>query len=172
MIGEIVRPERHWSSAGATSARILVPLHPAVKTGAGAGQHELERFQIAVSPSSPVQDSMRYCFPRTAAHRFTEIFNREMNAPDGLCVRQTVEVKRCSSSGPERALDFGGRKSRPESQHGCRFLDREGGASSESEARLRLRLGNKVHTVATTGTMGYARAFRHAFDWQQRCQLR
>ena len=36
---------------------------------------------------------MRYRFPRTAAHRFAERFNCEMNIPDGLCVRQPVEVK-------------------------------------------------------------------------------
>ncbi len=47
------------------------------------------------------RDSVWYRFPRTAAHRFTEIFNREMNVPDGLCVRQAVEVEVSPSYGCE-----------------------------------------------------------------------
>jgi hypothetical protein len=46
------------------------------------------------------------------------------------------------------------------------------GTSSESEARLRLHLGSKPRTAATAETTGYARGFRRAFDWQQRCRLR
>ncbi len=46
-----------------------------------------------------VQDSVRYRFPRTAAHGFTEIFNREMNVPHGLCVRQAVKVEVSASCG-------------------------------------------------------------------------
>jgi hypothetical protein len=39
-------------------------------------------------------------------------------------------------------------------------------------ALLETRFGSRLHTVAKSETMGYARAFRHAFDWQQRCRLR
>jgi hypothetical protein len=39
----------------------------------------------------PWQGSMRNRFPRTAAHCFTEMFNREMNVPAGLCIRKTVD---------------------------------------------------------------------------------
>jgi hypothetical protein len=44
--------------------------------------------------------------------------------------------------------------------------------SFESEPRLRLHLGSKPRNAATTETTGYARAFRRAFDWQQRRRLR
>jgi hypothetical protein len=40
--------------------------------------------------------------------------------------------------------------------------------SSESEAFLRLQIGSKPRTAATTETKGYARAFRRAFDSQPR----
>ena len=42
-------------------------------------------------------------------------------------------------------------------------LDGKDGTSSESEARLRLRLGSKPRNAATTETTGYARAFRRRF---------
>ena len=51
-------------------------------------------------------------------------------------------------------------------------LDREGGTSFESEARLRLHLGSKPRIAAIAGTTGYPRAFRRAVDWQQKCRLR
>jgi dTDP-glucose pyrophosphorylase len=41
-----------------------------------------------------------------------------------------------------------------------------------SEARLRIHLGSRPHTVAKAETTGYARAFHRAFDLQQRCRLR
>ena len=72
----------------------------------------------------------------------------------------------------ERRWTSAGENSRPESQHGYRFRDGKGGTSSESEARLPDYFGSKLRTVATVGTTGYARAFRHAFDWQQRRRLR
>jgi hypothetical protein len=50
----------------------------------------------------------------------------------------------------------------------CSPRDRGGGTSSESEARLRLHLGSKLRTAATTETTGYARAFRRAVDSQPR----
>jgi|HubBroStandDraft_6_1064221.scaffolds.fasta_scaffold1281154_2 hypothetical protein len=50
--------------------------------------------------------------------------------------------------------------------------DGKGGTSSESEARLRFHLGSTRRNAAKGGTTGYARAFRRAFDWQQRCRLR
>lgn len=34
------------------------------------------------------------------------------------------------------------------------------------------RIGSRPHNVAKAETTGYARAFRRAFDWQQRCRLR
>src|SRR5579864_1952667 len=36
---------------------------------------------------------------------------------------------------------------------------------------LGTRFGSTRHTAARAGTKGCARAFRHAFDWQQRCRL-
>jgi len=45
--------------------------------------------------------------------------------------------------------------------------DGEGGTSSESEARPRLRLGNKPRSAATAETMGYERAFHRAVDSPQ-----
>jgi hypothetical protein len=50
--------------------------------------------------------------------------------------------------------------------------DEKGGPSSESEACLRSHVGSKLRTAAKDETTGYARAFRRAFDWQQRCRLR
>jgi hypothetical protein len=50
----------------------------------------------------------------------------------------------------------------------CSPRDRGGATSSESEARLRIRLGSKPRTAATTETTGYARAFRRAVDSQPR----
>ena len=35
---------------------------------------------------------------------------------------------------------------------------------------LGTRFGNRAHTVAKAETTGYARAFRRACDWQQRCR--
>jgi hypothetical protein len=37
---------------------------------------------------------------------------------------------------------------------------------------LATRLGSRRQNAATTGTKGYGRASRRAFDWQQRCRLR
>jgi hypothetical protein len=37
---------------------------------------------------------------------------------------------------------------------------------------LGILFGSRPHTVAKAETKGYARAFRRAFDWQQRCRLR
>jgi hypothetical protein len=39
-------------------------------------------------------------------------------------------------------------------------------------ASLELQAGSKPRTAAKAGTTGCARAFRRAFDWQQRCRLR
>jgi hypothetical protein len=44
---------------------------------------------------------MRYRFPRTAVHAFTETSNREMNVPAGFCVRQTLKVEVSPSYGGE-----------------------------------------------------------------------
>jgi hypothetical protein len=35
-----------------------------------------------------------------------------------------------------------------------------------------IQVGSRRQNVATTGTKGSERAFRRAFDWQQRCRLR
>ncbi len=35
-----------------------------------------------------------------------------------------------------------------------------------------IQVGSRHQNAATTGTKGSARAFRRAFDWQQRCRLR
>jgi hypothetical protein len=48
-----------------------------------------------------VARSMRNRFPLSAAHRFTEIFNREMNVPNGFRVRQAVQVEVSPSYGGE-----------------------------------------------------------------------
>jgi hypothetical protein len=53
----------------------------------------------------------------------------------------------------------------------CSRRDRECDISSESEALLRLQIGNRDHIAARAGTTGYARAFRRAFDSPQRCRL-
>jgi len=53
----------------------------------------------------------------------------------------------------------------------CSLRVREGGTSSESEARLRFHLVNKPQNHAKSETTGYARTFRRAFDWRQRCRL-
>ena len=37
---------------------------------------------------------------------------------------------------------------------------------------LATEFGNRCHSVATTGTKGYERASRRAFDLQRRCRLR
>ena len=44
---------------------------------------------------------MRYRLPGTAVHCFREMRNREMNLPDGFCVRQPVEVEISPSDGGE-----------------------------------------------------------------------
>jgi hypothetical protein len=51
-------------------------------------------------------------------------------------------------------------------------FDGDGGTSSESEASHHLHPGSTPRTAAKAETTDYARAFRRAFDWQQRCRLR
>jgi hypothetical protein len=46
------------------------------------------------------------------------------------------------------------------------FKTRKAALALNPKAGLRIHLGSKPHTAAKSETMGYARAFRRAFDWQ------